>query len=84
MERNALHLPAHYAIIETDELTYLDGGELSELQAKVLLGSISAILTSIVLIPNVFSYALSPILDPISNKIEDITKSIVNSIKNLF
>lgn len=84
MEKNMLHMPVNYSLIEADELVYLDGGELSEVQTKLLLGSISAVIASVMLVPNVFAYVLSPVLNPINDALESLTKSIVDSIKNIF
>lgn len=84
MEHTMLHMPASYALVEAEELTYLDGGELSELQTKLLIGGITAVITSVMLVPNVFAYMFSPILTPINNAIEGFTTKIVDSIKNIF
>lgn len=79
-----LLMPACYALVAEDELTYLDGGELSERQVKLLLGSASVLIASIMLVPEVFAYMLSPILSPITNQIDKITASISNKIGSLF
>lgn len=82
--KHDLLMPANYALVEEDELTYLDGGELSEVQVKLLLGSASVLIASVMLLPDVFAYMLSPILSPITNQVEKITTSITDSIKNIF
>lgn len=84
MENQTLHMPANYALVDSNEMVYLDGGELSELQVKLLLGTASVLIASINLIPNVFAYILSPILTPIGDAFTDLTKPIVDSIKNIF
>lgn len=77
-------MPASYTLVADDELTYLDGGELSELQVKLLLGSTSFLITSILLVPDVFVYMLSPILKPITDQVTKVTTSITDYIKDIF
>lgn len=82
--KNDLLMPAKYAIVSEDELTYLDGGELSDRQVKILLSTASVLITSIMLVPDVFAYMLSPVLKPITDQVDKVTTSITNSIKNIF
>lgn len=84
MEKNTLHFPAQYAVVEADELVYLDGGELSEIQTKLLLGTVSAVITSFMLIPNVIGFIFEPIFSPITDAFDSMVDSIVDSIKNIF
>lgn len=82
--KNDLLMPANYAFIAEDELSYLDGGELSERQVKFLLGSASAVITAIMLVPDVFTFMLSPILKPVTDQINKVTTGITDKITGLF
>lgn len=84
MEKNALHFPAQYSVVGVDELVYLDGGELSEVQTKLLLGTVSVVITSFMLIPNVIGFVLDPIFKPITDAFDGMVDSVVDSIKNIF
>lgn len=84
MDTQNLIFPAHYSAVVEDDLVYLDGGKLSDLQAKLLLGSASILVASIMLVPNVFEFMLSPILTPITDAIGDIFSPITGYIKDIF
>lgn len=84
MENKNLLMPANYAVVEEDEFVYLTGGELSDWQVKILLGSMSVVISSLLLMPEILDFVFSPILEPISNWLDKTTDSILNGIKNFF
>lgn len=84
MENKTMMMPANYSILSQDELIYTDGGELSERQVKVLLGTLSVLIASIQLVPNVYAFIFDPITAPIVDAVNSATNSLVTKIKNFF
>jgi hypothetical protein len=73
MEAKLLRMPSSYATITEQELCYLDGGDMTEEQIQVCAAVISVFITSVMLMPNVYQYMLTP-----------VTNAIGSFFKNLF
>lgn len=84
MESKSLVMPSNYSLLAENELVYVDGGELSEFQVKLLLGTASVVIASFQLLPNVWGYVFKPITTPIVDAFTGFKDSIVGAIKSIF
>jgi hypothetical protein len=84
MEQTMIRLPAHFSALEQDELVYVEGGQLSDQQAEVLLWSASVLFATVSLMPNVYLYVFSPILSPITSAVSNVTDGISSFFTSIF